>query len=517
MPPDGGFARLVREGTWAKSLRYPYAVTDTAPGHASLHTGKVPAESGIFGNEIPWGTHRTTFLRDAKTKVVTSRGVKDAAGSSAERLFVDTVADRLRAAHPEALVLSISVKDRGAILPGGKRPTAVLWYDTPAGAFVTSTSFADSLPAWARLGDASAVAKARETPWTIGDRAWIEKHAKTADEGPGEGDLDGMGTTFPHPAKTNATFRPLPASDAMIVDLALAGIDAEYEEGRPTLVLLSFSAHDVVGHVFGPDSWEAWDLLYKLDATLARLFRALDAKVKSYSVLLAGDHGNLSVPELQPRATGPCAAKADDLERPLCTPGVRLMPATIRLELLAEIEKALGKGDFLLGIADPYVFLTKEGRALEGERRQKLDRAIVHHLKSKPGVAEVYDVQDLRKECPSLLASARKAPDRAHGGEDLKTLVCRSFPPAADAGDYYVAVGPGSFWDAEYAPGKGMNHGSPWLYERTVPFFVRAEGIDAKRTIDAPVDFTAYATIEAALLGLDGASPRALLDRATAR
>ena len=74
-------------------------------------------------------------------------------------------------------------------------------------------------------------------------------------------------------------------------------------------------------------------------------------------------------------------------------------------------------------------------------------------------------------------------------------------------------------WDAEYVAGRGMNHGSPYLYERTVPLFVRASGgeTEAGRAIDAPVDFTAYATIEAALLGLDPKTPRALLDAATAR
>jgi predicted AlkP superfamily pyrophosphatase or phosphodiesterase len=65
LPETGGFARLRREGTWTKNMRYPYAVTDTAPGHAALHTGTVPAESGIVGNELPDDAGgRSTILRD---------------------------------------------------------------------------------------------------------------------------------------------------------------------------------------------------------------------------------------------------------------------------------------------------------------------------------------------------------------------------------------------------------------------------------------------------------------------
>ena len=138
-------------------------------------------------------------------------------------------------------------------------------------------------------------------------------------------------------------------------------------------------------------------------------------------------------------------------------------------------------------------------------------------LGPKPGVAEVFDVRGLRRKCPGILSGARGIPERAKPGEDLLTLVCRSFPPNAEAGDYYVTSRPGSFWDAEYAPGKGMNHGTPWLYERTVPFFVAGRGIDRGLSIDAPVDFTAYSAIEAAFVGLDAKSPKTLLDAATAR
>ena len=48
LPPDGGFARLRREGLYARELRFGSAATDTAPGHSALFTGAVPHESGIL-------------------------------------------------------------------------------------------------------------------------------------------------------------------------------------------------------------------------------------------------------------------------------------------------------------------------------------------------------------------------------------------------------------------------------------------------------------------------------------
>jgi type I phosphodiesterase/nucleotide pyrophosphatase len=518
LPKDGGFARLLREGTWVRALRYPYAVTDTAPGHASLHTGRLPAESGIFGNEIPDASgRRVTFLRDEAVKVVAPDGVRETAGSSAARLRVETVADRLRAARPDALVVSISVKDRGAIMPAGKKPTHAIWFDAQEGSFVTSTAFAREVPRWAVAnGDARAVARARAAAWQPTDAAWIEANAKTKDEQRGEGDLDGLGTTFPHLAKTSAAFRATPAADETIFALALAAVSAEWRPSRTTLLLLSMSAADVIGHTFGPDSWEAWDHLRKLDLALGAFLDALEAKVGRVSVILSGDHGTVSMPEVRPNKA-PCSDPSDPYERPRCT-GVRLGPNAIRDELKAEAEKVLGSRDLIAGVADPYVYLSVPARALDPARRATLDKAVRRVFdRRKDAIAEVYDVRALPERCAAALATARGVPDRARPGEDVLTLVCRSWADGVGAGDYYVVPRLGSSWDGEVVVGKGTSHGTPYLHDRTVPMLVRAPpDVDAGAVITDPVDFTAYASIEAFLVGIEPRRPREILAASTA-
>lgn len=512
LPSDGGFARLRREGTWVKTLRYPYAVTDTAPGHTSLHTGKLPAESGIFGNEVPAPNgQRVSILRDESVRPVAWDGVRTTAGSSPSRLRVETVADRLRAANPKALVVSVSVKDRGAILPAGKHPTYALWFDSSLDSFVTSTAFATSYPAWAQgIGDRKSIVAARAKPWELTDAAWVKAHAAGPDDQPGEGDLEGLGTTFPHVAKTAAGFRALPAGDATIVRLGLAAIAAEYDATQPTLLLLSMSASDVIGHVFGPDSWEAWDHIRKLDATLAALFDALDARAGApVTVLLSADHGNISMPEISPEKAG-VKCPGDPFERP-CTTGTRLGPNALRDELIAATKAALGGGHWVGGLADPYVFLTPEARALPEARRALLDKTIRATLGKHAAVADVLDARMLATRCPEVLAHAHGSPDRARLGEDVLTLVCRSWSP--DAGDYYVLPRPGSFFDGELVIGKGTSHGTPYTYDRTVSMLVRAPGlIDAGAVLEDPFDFSVYAALEAAFVGLDARAPRDILE-----
>jgi hypothetical protein len=49
----------------------------------------------------------------------------------------------------------------------------------------------------------------------------------------------------------------------------------------------------------------------------------------------------------------------------------------------------------------------------------------------------------------------------------------------------------------------GASHGSPYLYDRAVPLFVRAPGrVDAGGALDAPVPFTRYREMAERLLGL---------------
>jgi predicted AlkP superfamily pyrophosphatase or phosphodiesterase len=517
LPPKGAIARLRREGTWVKNLRFPYAVTDTAPGHASLHTGVVPAESGIFGNEVPNAKgDRVSFLVDDAVKVVTSDGVTSTPGSSAARLKVDTVADKLRAAHPDALVLSVSVKDRGAIMPAGKRPTHALWFDPSLDRFVTSTAFATTFPAWASPLAERGAAASRAKPWALADAAWVKAHAKTPDDAPGEGDYDGMGIVFPHQAHTSAGFRALPASDRVVLELAIRGFVTEYDPSKPTLILISISSSDVIGHVYGPDSWEAWDHLYELDAALDSFLAMVEAHARGRArVLLSADHGNASMPEA--RTSQPWCAKGsppDPYDRP-CGGGKRLGPTAVRDQLRAATKAALGEGAWVAGFADPYVYLTPEARALPEAKRAEIDRVIRREVNATGAIAEIYDVRDLAKKCPGVLGptgAARGVPARALPGEDVLTLVCRSVKEGLGAGDYYLVPKHGSFFDGELVPGKGTSHGTPYLHDRTVPMLVRAEGlVDAGAVIDDPVDFSAYAALEAALLEIDGRKPRDIL------
>jgi hypothetical protein len=345
LPDDGGFARLRREGTWHRQLRYLHAATDTAPGHSSLFTGQPPRESGILANELPNARGgRDSILDDSSAHLVTPAEVTDATSSSIARLRVETVADALRARAPDAVIVSVSLKDRGAIFGGGRHPDATLWFDPRRGSFVTSTAFSSRFPAWAvGPGGAEAITAARPAAWTLLDAPWVRDHAATPDAQPGEGDLDGWGTTFPHSfassRRPHGALRASPFGDEAVLRVALAAAREARRPGHPMLLAVSLSSNDYIGHVFGPDSWEAWDQLRRLDASLARFFRELDAAVgeRGWSLVLSGDHGMTPLPEVIGRdgARPWCREGAPNPWERGCTPPSRLDPDALGPELQA--------------------------------------------------------------------------------------------------------------------------------------------------------------------------------------
>ncbi len=504
LPRDGGFARLRREGLLVRDMRYAHAVMHTGPGHAALYTGLPPRESGIALDTVfdPGGEEVSAYL-DPGVRLVTPAGLARDHGSSLARLRAPGLADWLRSSDPRAFIASVSLKDRGAIFAGGRTPDVCLWFDAAAGAFVTSTAYPAGFPAWAgHLADRRALSAARGRPWLPRDPAWLRAHAPTPDDQPGEANQHGLGLVFPHRAVAPKAFRALPAADDAVLAIAAAAA-ARAPAGARTLLAVSLSANDYIGHAFGPESWESWDEWLRLDAALARFMAELDAAfgAGAWSMMLTGDHGVAPLPETlamaEPRPW--CRAGRPDRWGRACAPGHRLLrwPLARRLEEVAT--RVLGRrGPWVAGVIEPAILLTDAAHALPAERRSALVAALRAEVERDPAVARTWDLARMPASCPGL------------DDESIDALVCRSLVPGGP-GDIYVVTHPGSFFDPDDDPGRGTNHGTPYLYDRSVPLLVRAPGrVTAGATIDRPVRFTAFATTAAALLGVP--APRGGVD-----
>jgi hypothetical protein len=470
----------------------------------------VPRESGIYSNEIlrSGDTETVSILRDRATRLIAVDGAPlEGEGSSLAALHADvpTVADLWRASHPEARVFSFSLKDRGALFGGGRNPDLVLWLDTKSARMVSSSPFvrAGQLPAWAAsAGGGTAVAKLSQTPWTLEgeERAWVARHAYPDDAHAGES-TSILGNHFPHPIASAAALRATPFGDDLVLALARGAIEDPASSSRPVFLALSLSANDYIGHLFGPQSWEAWDELLRLDQALARFFAFLDQTVgaNAYAVILTGDHGINPLPELATEERSWCGGK-DRWERP-CAPTRRVRGTakagsagaghTVREVLNNALTREFGRpGPWVAGVAGPFVYLTETSvAAVDRVRLVRVARAAVVH---EFGARDMLDVREVARTCLPESADA---------------LLCRSLPVDI-AADLFIELGQDDFFDADLDPGLGTNHGSPARFDRSVPLYLRAPGrVPAGVSVNEPLRFDAFTRTLASLLGL----PRAAL------
>lgn len=466
---DGALKTLAREGVFHHDVRYGYAATYTAPGHAATYSGAPPIASGIGSNKR-WDRARKKAVSIADDGVSEILG-RTGAFAGPGVLDAETVGDTLvRATHGTARVVSLSMKDRGAVLPGGHAPTFVAWFDPHTKAFTSSTAYGRALPTWFERWRSSNPAEARFGVWNV---EHPEECARVAgpDDGLGEGDYGGYGVTFPHDVRATQdpgeAFLMDPASTELLLELAERAVD-ELSLGRdatPDLLAISISGTDYVGHTFGPHSWESLEHLRRADRALGKLLRSLRAKGR-VAMLVTADHGVASIPER--RETGNKYPTRHDDET--------LLP-TAR----GAAERILGSGVWIEAFVQPFFYLSEA--ALQHPRRRELERAVVEDLRRVPGVAYVTTVGDAR--------------DLQPGATELETLVRAS--ATTRQGEIMLFTSEGTIIDEKIPRGFGTSHGSPWLYDRSVTVIAAGPGVAHMETREA-LPQNAVATSLATLL-----------------
>lgn len=406
----GGLGRLVGPEAFVATARHAHAITFTCPGHAVLSTGAAPSVSGIPSNDWIVGGERV-YCGDAAF------------------LRAETVGDVVKEAG--GVVASLSIKDRGAVMMGGRAADRVVWVDLDAGAFVGTDA--------AALQAAVDPEAYHDRPWTALRPDWYA--ARVPDARAVEGDPGGLGVVFPHPTVAVAgkkSLRAHPAGGTLLVDAAIATVDQLKlgADERPDLLAVSFSHIDYIGHAYSSESWETMDAMLRLDADLARLFEHLDRTVGAWSVVLSSDHGSAPAGEVTVRVRPDAVQEAAD---------AALAAAKLPTGALFE---------------DPGLWLPDPVRADPAQRARAV-AAVTEALEKTPGVGRVYDVA---------------AKDRWPADDPHAEAVRLSIDPER-SGDLYVLQAPFSLYDYPGSEGRGTSHGTPYPYDQAVPFLAWGVGV----------------------------------------
>lgn len=432
----GGFATLLKTGASFTDAYQDHAVTETAPGHATILSGRWPAHTGI--------TRNLAGVQDQAAPLI---GV-DAPGASPKRFRGTALFDWLKAADPGARALSVSGKDRGAILPIGRAKEQVYWY--ARGFFTTSRYYADSLPTWVRVFNGQRVPfRAAGTQWTLflPEREYPEPDSVAYEN-------QGRDVVFPHrlPADSGEAalaFVATPTMDSLTLAFALEGVRALQlgARGATDLLAVSLSTTDYVGHAYGPDSREVHDQVVRLDRYLGRFLEQLFVRYGRSNVLvvLTADHGVTPFPERS---------------RTMGHPGaVRVIPDTILQGVNAALDQRAGGGDWAQIESGMLLIPDRAKLVAQGVNVDSVVADVATRLRALPGVARV--------DRPADLASKDTA-------DPVLRRWIHHVPP--DGGVELVAtLKPYSIWSP--ATGFIAMHGQPSELDSHVPLILWGSGV----------------------------------------
>jgi hypothetical protein len=315
---------------------FGHAYTVTAPGHATLFTGASPSRHGIIGNE--WRDPRTGeavyCTGDAQAQYI-GYPTRALDGTSPRRLQAETVGDVLRRADPHSKVISISGKDRAAILPGGR--AGVAYIAMADGHFASTTYYMQAHP------------------------AWVQAFQPPPAQGDGATQLDVATLAFAR--------------------AALAG-EQLGQRGVPDLLAVSLSGHDLVNHQWSAESPQSREHLLQLDAALQAFLRALDQAVgrDNYVAVLTADHGFALSPE---------AARARGLD------AGRISGSALVARVNEALAPRFGAAPLVVGLSASALVLDRRQLAARGLDLDTVAAAARDALLAQPGIAAAYTRQEL--------------------------------------------------------------------------------------------------------------------------
>lgn len=486
----GGFRYLLEEGTHYIHAQYQHANTETAVGHATLATGADPSRHGIVANDwIDQKTGKFVYNTEDDRHHILGSKPKAHQGVSPRNLLVTTIGDELVVHNGgRSRVFSVSVKDRGAILPGGHAGKA-FWFSKSSGKFITSTYYYDAYPEWMHRWNAVKPAdRYKGKTWNLLNER-TSYVAGGMDDRPYEAAFGGLGRTFPHALGDGSSkyfyliLTLTPMGDALTLDFAKALVENEkVGQGDTTDYLaISFSSTDYIGHLFGPSSLETEDNILRLDRVLAELFRYVDEKIglDKTLVVLSADHGAPEAPEYM-------------AEHGMKTGRFPLDWFKKGSPLLDALHKRFGRDDLVATHSHPYLYLNIEAIKDAGLDVDEVERFVAVEMMKVPGIAYAMTRSDL------FAGRITESP--------IQNQIRRSFHPVRSGNIHMVQEHYWFLHSTEEAEKMGIGniaaiHGSPWNYDTHVPIFF-AGGNVPPQTISRPVGPQDIAATIAAYLGI---------------
>ena len=392
----GGFRYLMTQGAYYPWGEYEVLHSMTGPGHATILTGSYPYQSGIPTNA--WYDHSREepiyCTGDSSQALLNNPTQKNAQiGTSPKNLIGTTVGDELKNAGYASRVVSIALKDRASILMGGNRADLALWFDTKTLAWTSSDYYLPSgkLPHWVvGLNEELAREKNKTRTWEIsGTGSGLSVLSSPSLITALNGDLSAKG--FPYSLKLGSRGALTLSYGAEITEKAAERAIETYGLGlrkNPDLLAVSFSSHDYLGHLFGPNSREMEEMTIAEDRIFSKFFNFLQQKIpgglKNILIVLTGDHGVTPNPDLM-NQVHINAGRIDEAK----------MSETIEAHLTEKFGKS-SQEKWLTYFGDFHFFINRKVTAAKGLDPSLIEEEMKNAITQSPGVAYAFSEADYR-------------------------------------------------------------------------------------------------------------------------
>jgi len=467
----GGLARLA-SGIVFPSGYQAHGATETCPGHSTILTGNHPAHTGIVGNNyfdlsVAREDKRVYCAEDETVAGTTSKSGQYA--PSVNHLLVPTLGDLMKARDPRAQVVSVSGKDRSAIMMGGRAADELMWL-APTGLTSYRGTALSPTAQQASAAIAAAIGQARPALMLPADCATHDIAIPLE-----KGGSVGTGR-MARDAGDFRRFQASPEADGAVLATAAALRQVrKMGEGSTTdLLILGLSATDYVGHGTGTEGAEMCIQMAGLDRELGDFFARLDATGIDYVVALTADHGGHDLPERNRQNAWPDAQRVDKA----------LDPEAIGKEVA---EKLGLPQPMLYGEGGDYYF----AKTLTAVQRKAALAEILPRLRAHPQIEAVVTREQLDAHPIS-----KRAPDTWTLMDKLRA----SYHPQR-SGDFIIALKPRVTPIPEAGIGYVATHGSVWDYDRRVPILFWRKGLAAFEQPNAVMTVDIMPTL-ASVIGL---------------
>jgi predicted AlkP superfamily pyrophosphatase or phosphodiesterase len=453
---NAGLLRLARGATAVG--HHGQQNTYTGPGQALIATGAYGYLNGVTQNK--WFNRATgrseAMMFDPESRVLGEKDGGPEEETSPRNLVGTTLFDELRMANSASKVIAVALKGRGSLLLGGQLGQSYFFSDQ-FGGFTSSSFYGSELPEWVRRWNARKPADAAfGQKW---ERLLPAQLYQGSDDAPYEGEVKGMGKTFPH-ALTGGLSAPGPAFYEAIthaptgidleIDFALSAMAEEQlgQRGVTDVLAVSISGTDLAGHIYGPFSHEYQDMVARLDRGVARLLGEIDKRFTASEVviLFTADHGAVPIPEA--------------LAQQRLLAG-RIKKANIKAVVNKALSERFGAGEWVVALEDPSIYLDANLVA-----KAKVDPQLIEEEAGKaaltlPGmIGFMTRTQILRGAVPPT--------------EAARAVVRSYFPPRG--GDVVLLTAPYYFWGKYGEKAAGSTHGSFYRYDTDVPVMLVGSG-----------------------------------------